>query len=60
MEKIKIEEGNTNYSIKGLNKEERLSDNLSEDGKKLVLLVIKIIVNKTLRECYEEKGDKIS
>jgi len=35
------------------------SDSLSENGRKLVNLIVKIIVNATLRECYEE-GNKIS
>ncbi len=34
-------------------------ETISESGKKLVSLIVKIIVNATLRECYE-KGDKVS
>ncbi|HVW99130.1 MAG TPA: hypothetical protein VHA52_01605 [Candidatus Babeliaceae bacterium] len=39
--------------------EENSGETLSDPCKKLVSLIVRIVVNATLRECYEE-GDKIS
>lgn len=36
------------------------SDSIPENGRKLVSLIVKIIVNTTLRECYEKKGNTVS
>jgi hypothetical protein len=35
------------------------SEIISEQGKRLVSLIVRIIVNATIRECYEE-GDQVS
>ena len=54
---MEISEGNKSFNLE--EKVEIAEENLSEKGKKFVSLIVKIIVNATIKECYE-KGDKVS
>lgn len=53
--------GNTNpeNSAKSAEKTAESSEILSDKGKALVSLIVRIIVNATIKECYEE-SDQVS
>lgn len=54
-----IEEQDVTFSENTSDDSQRKAGGLSDNGKKLISLIVKIIVNATLREC-DEKSNKVS
>ncbi len=58
MEPVELGENSRQDNVKDIENESNTINNLSDAGSKLVTLIVKIVVNTTIRACYEE-GDKI-
>ncbi|SFA56437.1 hypothetical protein SAMN04488511_1163 [Pedobacter suwonensis] len=58
MERLVEEESTADINAEITANEANKRQSLSESGKKLVSLIVKIIINATLKECHEE-SDKI-